>query len=419
MSGVPSNKEALLHRIYNQRRIAYLLIEQSRHLLKPGIPFSSELAKVFKKQGNFGSKDRKLYRELIFTYVRYRNWLNEFASDQDALMEAVIVLASPTSEVQSLYPSLSDKRFANAEERYRHRLLSFEDSQLVELLPDWFLSHVNRHLSDQEVHSLLQRPPLWLRAQKGDTSTLLNQCQAAQRKGEYDCQLHADIPDAIHCPPDLALANIPAYADGALEVQDISSQLILQLVPTEIKGKWLDACAGAGGKTLQLAKMLGPNGQVTAFDTRPAALRELGERNKRARFPNISITTSRPDNSLFDGVLVDAPCSGSGTWRRHPFLKDQTSENTVMEFSERQLAILKQYAGNVAIGGTLVYATCSLSRYENEHVVDSFLKSNKSGFEHIQAKTAFGLRDSGFGITIYPHDFNGDGLFVATMRRIK
>lgn len=419
MSAVPSNKEALLHRIFNQRRIAHTLIEQSRFFLKPGIPFSSELAKEFKKQGNFGSKDRKLYRELIFTYIRYRKWIDEFAADKNALLEATITLATPTREIQNLYPSLSDKSFANPNEPFRHRLLGFQDSQLSELLPDWFLSHINKNLSDTELHCIFQRPPLWLRVQNGDPVHHLSACQTARNEGDRPCALLTNIPDAIDCPPDLSLSKVPAYANGSLEVQDISSQLLLHLLPGDLKGKWLDACAGAGGKTLQLAKMLGSEGTVTAFDLRLSALRELELRKKRAKISNIQITTTAPEgDATFDGVLVDAPCSGSGTWRRHPFLKEQTVEETVMSYSKRQGLILSRYSENVKVGGILAYATCSLSRFENEHVVEAFLKSHKLKFEYIPLKNEFNIPESGMGTTLFPHHFNGDGLFIAAFRRI-
>lgn len=417
MSGTPSNSEAFLHRIHNQRRIAFILLSRSREFLKPGVPFSSELSKELKKQGNFGSKDRKLYRELIFTYIRYKAWMDGLWSQKEELLDALIVLATPTQQIQSLYPSLSTREHRDAKETHRHRILGYQDKQLTELLPDWFTAHLSTQLTDTQLCTLFQRPPLWLRVQNGNASEHQKNCQDAKKESDPDCKLIAELPDAIECPADLSLTQIPAYANGSLEVQDISSQILLHLMPEAPQGHWFDACAGAGGKTLQLAKMLGKNGKVTAFDLRQSALRELDVRKKRARLPNIQIATSVPSTERFDGVLVDSPCSGTGTWRRHPFLKEQTDEKSVMDFSKRQLSILKEYARLVAPGGTLAYSTCSLSHFENEHVVDAFLRSEGDVFEHSPIPTKFGLKDKGHGITVYPHHFNGDGLFIAVFKR--
>src|SRR5690606_17692841 len=109
----------------------------------------------------------------------------------------------------------------------------------------------------------------------------------------------------------------------------ISSQILVQLINDHPRGVWLDACVGAGGKTLQLAKMLQPFGKIWAYDTRHSALRELKGRFSRSGYRNINVFEQRPTSGEYDGVLVDAPCSGSGTWRRHPYLMRQTRESDI------------------------------------------------------------------------------------------
>ncbi|MEM9159950.1 MAG: RsmB/NOP family class I SAM-dependent RNA methyltransferase [Verrucomicrobiota bacterium] len=413
----PLNREARLHRLLNQRRIAFSLIERIQTLLAPGVPFNRELAQLFKEQGKFGSKDRRLYKELIFTYIRYQPWVDALRQDRDHFLDTLIVLAQPTPEIRDLYPTIDDNLPRNFEFDDRHRLIGKSDEDLAELLPAWFAAHSKDPLATKDIQLLFRRPPLWVRIQKGEPDAIIAELKRFSRDPSVDIDLHYAVPLCIQLPPDYPLGKAPSYLNGNLEVQDISSQMLLQLLANEPYGHWFDACAGAGGKSLQLARILQPTGgKVLAFDTRQAALRELNQRMERASLNNIEVANSRPLHQTFDGVLVDAPCSGSGTWRRHPFLFRQTREADVMTHSDRQQKILDQYCGHVASGGILVYCTCSLSRYENETVVQRFLEKHPE-FHYELLADRFGLADGGTGITINPTRYNGDGLFVATLRK--
>lgn len=410
------NQEIRLHRLHNQRRISYSLIERTRTLLKPGTAFTRELHDLFSKQGNFGSKDRRLYRELIYTYLRYQPWLESIYADQTRFMDKLICLASPTNEIQSLYPTLSEKPPGDLPADQRFQVLGREPSAIEELLPDWFASHTNRELSSAALLSIVTRPPLWLRVQKDPKDDIVEQLRAGIAPAvAAQITKHPQIPDCIQAPADFPLANHPAFLAGNVEIQDISSQILLNLIKGGPKGSWLDACAGAGGKTLQLANLLKPYGKVAAFDTRSAALRELQSRAKRSSLKNISVLEKRPTEGSYDGVLVDAPCSGSGTWRRHPYLMRQTREEEVFNYAKTQLSILKSYAPLVAPGGLLIYSTCSLSRHENEAVQAKFLE-DYTQFRHEPLDTRFDYQDEGRGITVYPEDHDGDGLYVAAFR---
>ncbi|EDY82446.1 NOL1/NOP2/sun family protein [Verrucomicrobiia bacterium DG1235] len=411
------NKEAKLHRLHNQRRISYSLIERSRTLLQPGTPFTRELHELFRSQGKFGSKDRRLYRELIYTYLRYLPWLDPIYKEQQKFMDTLICLAAPTAEIQSLYPTLPDKQPPEIPADQRFKLLGREAHEISELLPDWFGKHTNRPVSSRSLLHLLTRPPLWLRVQKDPNNDLLAQLRAAATPEQAEqITKHPLIPDCIHAPADFSLGELPCFLEGLVEIQDISSQILLQLLKDRPTGNWLDACAGAGGKTLQLAKALQPSGKVAAYDPRPSAIRELQSRLKRSGLRNASVLDRRPTEGAYDGVLVDAPCSGSGTWRRHPYLLRQTRERDVLKYAETQLDILKNYAPLVAQGGILVYSTCSLSRHENEEVAQKFLESRPE-FQRQPLASRYGYEDTGHGITVYPEDHNGDGLYVTTFRR--
>lgn len=415
MSGT-LNKEIHTYRLMNQRRIAFSLLQRLGTLLEPGILFIRELNQLFKSQGKFGSRDRRLYRELIYTYLRYQPWLDLIRSDETAFLDGLITLANPTREIASLYPTLSAPPGDLYAPKDRHRLFGKSDGDLLELLPSWFQSHLSQSLDPDNARALFSRPPLWLRIQRGNPDTIIEQLRKVSSEQADPPQAIWGVPDALRCPPDLPLAKVPAYENGEIEIQDISSQLLLQLIHPQPQGSWLDACAGAGGKTLQLAKMLGANGRVTAYDPRHKALDELAIRSRRARLKNISLLRSRPSEDEYAGVLVDAPCSGSGTWRRHPYLMRQLRENDVFQRSETQSRILDFYSKRVAPNGILVYCTCSLSRFENEIVAEKFLETHPS-FEALPLAKNFDLEEKQRGITIQPAHLDGDGLYIATFQR--
>ncbi len=214
-------------------------------------------------------------------------------------------------------------------------------------------------------------------------------------------------------------------------MQDLGSQALLAAVAPARGGAWLDACAGAGGKSLQLALLLGgaPPARVTAADVRAHALQEVTRRARRAgllRVINVlppAAPAAPATTALYDGVLVDAPCTGSGTWRRAPHLRWQLQPGAVAAAATLQLRILRDSARRVRPGGLLVYATCSLADAENGGVVDAFLASGAfaSGFEPapLPGAAALGLRDEGGRMTIPPAALNSDGFFVAALRRVR
>lgn len=395
------NQDYIHRRSRNRRRILIELLQSIDPLLEPQKNFPSELNRLFRENRRFGSRDRRLYRELIYTYLRFLPWIRKLGDDDEKRVDAILQLASQSADIAAM----------------REDSMDFQaDDPLESLVPSWFAAHLVSEWTAEDYRTLLSRPPLWIRAQCGSPTSV-----AEQLTRELSLEPHAVVasqvmPHAISCPPDSPVHTAPSYQSGQFEIQDISSQSLLELVHPAPKGRWLDACAGAGGKTLQLAALLGSQGSVTAYDPRSSALAELAKRARRAQLSNIEIETRKPEQVLFDGILVDAPCSGSGTWRRHPYLMRQTTEASIFEATQLQAELLDIYAPLVAIGGTLVYSTCSLSRHENEGIVSNFLDSH-SEFAWQPLASRFGLSDSGNGITVTPRIFDGDGLFVASFKR--
>ena len=223
------------------------------------------------------------------------------------------------------------------------------------------------------------------------------------------------------------LRGLGPFRQGRVEVQDEGSQLIAELAAADPPdGPIVDFCAGAGGKTLALAALL-PDRTIRAFDVRRRALDELGRRARRAGVGGrISTRPIRPKGDLPGReigraglVVVDAPCSGTGTLRRHPDLRLRLDRVAIAAYVRDQQAILRRAATLVRPGGRLVYATCSVLGKENNGVVEGFL-SDHSGFRSVSMRALLPARADALGgdcLRMTPHEHGTDGFFAAVMHR--
>jgi 16S rRNA (cytosine967-C5)-methyltransferase len=350
-----------------------------------------------------GSRDRRLYRELVYTVLRYLPWIEPLLDSEpgEAVARAAWLAADAPplrafrEAVTGALPPCPPGALEKA------RILGVDAGALT---PDWFLAECPAASAPPLLDVLLSRAPLWIRLQASDEDSVLREFDRlgwAWRRSPL-------LPGAVALPLDAGVQKTDSYRLGNIEIQDVGSQLVLESVGASPGGHWLDACAGAGGKTLQLASILGPGGRVTARDVRSGPLAELSIRAARAGIEGriqTAIGSDPPEG--YDGVLVDAPCSGSGTWRRSPHLKWVTTEKSVRGAAALQLELLRANLERVKPGGQLVYATCSLCRTENESVVEAFL----NGAAEVEPVID--------GRRLMPQSHDGDGYFVASFRRVR
>lgn len=395
----------------NQGRTFLRLLAEFHPHLSTDRNLPARLQQRLAKEKRFGSRDRRLYRELLYTAIRHLPWIETLLtrSEEDAL-RAVVWLAADDASTRPLkqnlpadWPPLPDTVAAKAAH------LGVTES----LLPEWFHPHCPSAFETPLIDVINTRAPLWLRLQSEDTRAVFEEFTFRQ----WTWRPSAILPGAIEVLTQADLTKTDAYERGEFEVQDLGSQLLLEAVGPTLGSRWLDACAGAGGKTLQLARLVGPTGHVDAIDPRAAALAELKLRANRAHLSQITVRQHPPaPDARYDGVLIDAPCSGTGTWRRFPQLKWSTTEIDLTAAAQRQREILARYACHVRPGGLLVYATCSLSHVENDDIVAEFLDAHPEFKPAPFAKT-FGANASSTGLTILPSLHNTDGYFVAALRR--
>jgi len=385
----------------SQTRTLVLLLGRLRPHWRTDAGLPERIDALFRADRRLGARDRRLYRELIYAALRYLPWVEPLldAHPEEAVKRIAWLAAdSPAlrpfrEELARGLPPCPPGVEAKA------AVLGTDPAALV---PGWFLAECPEAGGAALRDALVTRPPLWLRLQAQEPSRALLEFERLGWAWRRSPLLAA----AVALPPDTDVARTEAYRSGAVEIQDIGSQLVLASVAVAPGGSWLDACAGSGGKTLQLAAALGPGGRVCARDVRRAPLEALAARAERAGLAGrIDIGGGSDPPGGFDGVLVDAPCSGSGTWRRSPHLKWSTGPGTVRAAAARQLALLLENLPRVRPGGLLVYATCSLCRSENESVVEAL------------AREAPGARPVLPGKTLLPQSHDGDGFFVSVLRR--
>ena len=397
----------------SQQKIFLRLVTAIRPNWRSDQNLPAQIQELFAANRSFGSRDRRLYRELLYTTLRYLPWIEPLLdTDPHRAAQTVAWLAADLPATRAYraehcrdLPPCPPTVAAKA----AHLKL-----EAAALLPDWLARHCPEAALAPNLDALHTRAPLWLRLQTTDAAATARVLAEFSTLG-WPTRRSTLLPNAVEVLAEADVTKTKSWEAGLLEVQDLGSQLILESAAIARGERWLDACAGAGGKTLQLAALLGPKGHVDASDIRPGALRELQTRATRAGLNNITVL-SAPPASTYDGVLIDAPCTGSGTWRRAPHLKWTTTPGQAAAAAEKQLALLAQFSAHVRPGGRLIYATCSLSRLENEDVVTAFLAAHAEFTAEPPAR-AFKATPRPVGLAILPAQHNTDGFYVASLRR--
>jgi len=394
----------------NQRQIFLQLASALQPHWRSDRALPERLNRLLARDRRFGSRDRRLYRELIYTALRFLPWVEPLLEQYpNRAVEVTAWLAADTRDTHAFRNALlSDWPECPADMAGKAHYLK---RSVDELLPAWLRDECPAAFESAEIDFLHRRAPLWIRLQTDSP----NSVWADFKEHGWTYEQSAVLPDAVRLPVDASVAASTSYFSGAFEVQDLGSQFVLAAHDISSGERWLDACAGAGGKSLQLARLVGANGHVTATDIRAEALQELKARTQRAGISNLTITPNAAGKT-YDGVLVDAPCSGSGTWRRSPHLKWCTTPETVQQHADLQLQILETNASSVRSSGRLIYATCSLNKSENEAVISRFLTTHPE-FSPVPPARDFGFTATELGLSVLPARHDTDGFFTSCLKR--
>ncbi len=304
-------------------------------------------------------------------------------------------------------------------------------------VPAWIYPSFERAFGERslvEGQALAVRAPIDLRVNrlKIKRSTLLKKLE------EYGPEAPDDLADIVRIPASVGAQKSPrldmldAYHKGWFEIQDMGSQMVSVLSGAKAGMQVLDLCAGSGGKTLAMAALMENRGQIHAYDNEEKRLSPISERLHRAGAHNVKILPSNNQgvldklNDKMDVVLVDTPCTGSGTWRRKPDSKWRLTQAQLDERLLEQKAVLSQGAKAVKPGGRMIYVTCSLLPQENGDQVASFLEAHP-GFSLISPEQIWSQAQSaplpasaisGDNMLQLTPAHNGtDGFFVAILQK--
>jgi 16S rRNA (cytosine967-C5)-methyltransferase len=326
---------------------------------------------------------------LVFSFYRWRGWL-----------DLTKPLRGQLEHVNELV------------EAFAARPESFSDSELLaRAVPEW--AREVMPLSAALLREFQHEPRLWLRARPGQSATV-----AAQLK---DATAHEAVPDALWYQGRQDLFRNSLFHEGQFEVQDLSSQAVGRVCAPIPGQTWWDVCAGEGGKTLHLCDLMQNKGLVWASDPAEWRLASLKRRAGRAKLFNYRLAPwthkeHLPTKTKFDGILVDAPCSGTGTWGRNPQARWTTTLQDVWELAEIQRGILEKISGSLKPGGRLIYAVCTLAAPETNGVADAFATAHPE-FEPVEIGNPAQMDQRGIRLQLLPQEMRANGMFLAAWRR--
>ena len=352
-------------------------------------PADAVLRETFKRLRVFTPDETRKITNSVFTYFRWHGFLTEEEDLQVRIEKAC---------------ELSD--------HFRKHPSTFKaDTLRAKAAPEWVAAEVDA--SDEWFQALQCEPNLWLRAKRGQGSALAGKLVNAEIRV---------LPDAVLYRGDEDLFRSPEFHAGEFELQDISSQAVGFICDPKTGETWWDACAGEGGKLLHLSDLMENKGLIWASDRAEWRLKQLKRRAGRAKAFNYRAAlwnggAKLPTKTKFDGVLVDAPCSGLGTWQRNPHARWTTTPEDVKELAALQKQLLANVAPSLKPGGKLIYAVCTLTRSETVEVANYF-EEQFADFQPLAVSNLLkAYAPASPQVWIWPQDSGGNGMFVAAWRK--
>jgi len=418
-------------------------------------PADAVVARHFREQRQLGPRERATLADVTYAVLRRKLLLEQLARSGSGPRErrlAILGFAAVQDEqARAADPAATrgPRDFLNSalNDTERQWLAQCDAVRAEDLLaphrynlPEWLATALRAQLGDEAqfgalAEALLQPAPLDLRVNvmKSKRDQALKELAQAAIKTEATPY----SPWGLRVAGKPALARVPAFASGAVEIQDEGSQLLALLLDAKRGEMVADFCAGAGGKTLAIGATMRGTGRLYAFDVSAHRLEGLKPRLARSGLSNVhpvAIAHERDERikrlaGKMDRVLVDAPCSGLGTLRRSPHLKWRVKPQAIAELAALQASILASSARLVKPGGRLVYATCSLLAEENEAVAEAFSAAQRD-FEPVPVagllaqlkvegadQLTSGGADGGQFLRLWPHRHQTDGFFAAVWQR--
>ena len=409
-------------------------------------PVDGLLADYFRARRYIGSKDRGAVSELVYYVLRFGGTLQWHIEtcDRSVTPRRVVMVGllfhEPAMSVDEISEAFNGLQYSPAPLTDQERLMlercekhEFRPADMPEdarlNYPEWMEGRLKDAFGDDleiAMEALNKQAPIDLRANTLKCKDAGDLILALDKDGYFGLPT-PHSPIGVRLQKRLPAFNTQAFKDGKFEMQDEGSQIAALLVKAKPGQKVIDFCAGAGGKTLAIAATMQNKGRLLAWDTSAGRLSQMGKRLARAGVSNVQTHVIKDETDPYlkrhlnsaDWVLVDAPCSGSGTWRRNPDLKWRFTLEDLQEIKAIQGRILQNAARLVKPGGRLVYVTCSVFPDENFWQVKQFLGGNpnfrveapdKLWNKHLLARDGVGA-----SLVLSPHKDGTDGFFAAVL----
>jgi 16S rRNA (cytosine967-C5)-methyltransferase len=358
-------------------------------LVADGRRADAAMRAYFAGHRRLGAREKRVVSGLIFSYFRWLQWLDPKLSLQKRLEQADALRERFLADPRSVKP----------------------EALAARAVPSWLAGEMD--LTADFLVQLQREPALWIRGRPG--------CRDQLAKSLAACEPAASAPDALRFTGTQDLFRTEEFRAGEFEIQDLSSQLVGIAADPKPGETWWDACAGEGGKTLHLAALMGNKGLIWATDRHAGRLAVLKRRAARAKLFNYRAalwdgSARLPTKTAFDGILVDAPCSGVGAWQRNPQARWTTTPDDVRELAAAQLSLLSRAAGSLKPGGRLIYAVCTLTSRETAAVADAFARAHPELRPEPLAIAPAGAADRS-RVVLWPQRINAGGMFVAGWRK--
>ena len=367
------------------------------------------IERAFKNNPQWGSRDRKFIAETVYDIIRYYRYLSVIAGFEKNFR---MIFAAYLFEKGIPFPDWADFQTINTK-IFEGNKKSIADPSVTLSYPDvlWNLceSELGKEKWLYEAAALNEQAKVVLRVNTLKTSKedLIKKLLAA----EIEVEPVSGYKSALQLKKRQNIFSSALFKDGYFEVQDAGSQQISEFLEVEPGHKVIDACAGAGGKSVHLAALMNNKGKIVAMDVEEWKLENLKKRAKRAGAFNVETHLIEPGKTVksylnfADRLLLDVPCSGTGVIKRNPDTKWKITPEVIEKTRKIQAQILREYSVMLKKNGMMVYSTCSILPSENQNQVTSFLEESKGSFMLIKDKT------------IYPSE-GYDGFYMALIKKI-
>ena len=366
------------------RNIALGIISGLEKTLIEKHPAANVIKRLLKSNLGWGSRDRRNIAQAFYDIIRQKRFFHALSGLENEAVNLWNLLGCWMVINDFPLPEWVEFNNLNIEEIKTKAPILMRDRKYKHSIPDWLdqmaVEAFGAEVWEKEIASLNTPSNLVVRV-----NTLVTSVQKLkdilEKKYNINTRTVPNSPRALIFEKNQSLQSIREYREGWFEVQDVNSQKISPWLKPESGKYYIDACAGAGGKSLHLADMTKDAAKIMALDIYPAKLDELRKRCYRNKIGSVQ-TANVDDEEILktiepnaDGVLIDAPCSGLGVLKRNPDAKWSITPERLTAILETQERILQTYAPMVKKGGYLVYATCSILPQENRLQIDQFLNS--------------------------------------------